>query len=90
MDPSSTSSSVVQFLKDYWPLLLFGAVVLITVIYAGRRLVHRLGIMGELMGFLAKRKLWWMIPMMAAMLLIALVIFLATATPAGVFIYPLF
>ena len=51
--------------------------------------VSRLGIFGELMRFLWMRKLWWLIPMIVALVVFgALIIF--GSTPAGQFIYSLF
>ena len=52
--------------------------------------VSRLGIVGELMTFLWRAKMWWLIPMVVALLIFAVVLALATATPAGPMIYTLF
>ena len=49
----------------------------------------RLGIFAELFAFLWRRKLWWLIPMMAVIVLFALMIMLGSATPLGPFIYTL-
>lgn len=50
----------------------------------------RLGVLGELMGFLWRRKLYWMIPLVAFLILFAVVIILASTGPGGAFIYTLF
>lgn len=52
--------------------------------------VSRLGIVGELMVFLWRAKMWWLIPMVVALLIFAVVLILATASPAGPMIYTLF
>jgi hypothetical protein len=48
------------------------------------------GIAGEIMQFLWARKLWWLIPMVAMLLLIGLVLIFATSSGALPFLYPLF
>ncbi|NJL93562.1 MAG: hypothetical protein HC915_07445 [Anaerolineae bacterium] len=53
-------------------------------------LVSRLGIVGELMAFLWRAKMWWLIPMVVALLVFAVILILATASPAGPMIYTLF
>ena len=50
----------------------------------------RLGILGELLAFLWRRKLYWMLPMVITLLVFALLIMLGGSSPAGVFIYTLF
>ena len=50
----------------------------------------RMGVMGELLAFLWKRKLYWMLPMVITLLVFALLIMLGSASPAGAFIYTLF
>ena len=52
--------------------------------------VSRLGIAGELLRFLWARKLWWLIPMMLALLVFVAFILLGASGPAGHFIYSLF
>lgn len=44
----------------------------------------------ELMYFLWKRKLWWLVPMLVVLLMFAGLIALGTATGLGPFIYTLF
>ena len=48
------------------------------------------GIVGELLSFLWKRKLWWLIPMVAVLLLFGLLLIFASASGVGPFIYTLF
>lgn len=50
----------------------------------------RMGILGELMAFLWKRKLYWLMPMMVVLLAVALLIVIGSTGPAGAFIYTLF
>ena len=54
-----------------------------------RGLADKVGIAFELLGFLWARRLWWMIPLVAMLLLLALLIAFASATTLGPFIYPL-
>ena len=49
----------------------------------------RLGIVGELLGFLWARKLWWMIPMIVALLLFGAIILLGSSGVLSPFIYSL-
>ena len=53
-------------------------------------ITSRLGILGELMGFLWKRKLFWLIPMLLTLVIFAVIIILGSTGPGGVFIYTLF
>ena len=48
------------------------------------------GTAGELFGFLAKRKLWWLIPMLSVLILFALLLVFAQSSGLGALIYPLF
>lgn len=52
--------------------------------------VMRLGILGELLSFLWKRKLYWLIPLIVTLLVFALLIIVGSAGPGGAFIYTLF
>ena len=49
----------------------------------------RFGIAGELMSYLWSQKLWWMIPLVAMLLVIAALVAFASATAIAPFIYPL-
>ena len=48
------------------------------------------GIVGEVMVFLWQRKLWWLIPMVAVLLLFGLLLIFANASGVAPFIYTLF
>ena len=50
----------------------------------------RVGIVGELFSFLWKRKLWWLIPMIVVIVVFALLLVFAQASPVAPFIYTLF
>ena len=52
--------------------------------------IVRLGVLGELLAFLWKRKLYWMLPMVITLLVFALLIVVGGSSPAGAFIYTLF
>ena len=47
-------------------------------------------IMGELLGFLWKQKLWWLIPMVTVLLLLGILLFFAQGSPLAPFVYTLF
>lgn len=49
----------------------------------------RIGILGSLFSFLWKRKLWWLIPFVAILIIFAVLIVVASVTPLGPFIYAL-
>jgi hypothetical protein len=55
-----------------------------------RSMSSNVGIVGELLSFLWKRKLWWLIPMVAVLLLFGLLLIFASASGVGPFIYTLF
>lgn len=55
-----------------------------------RELGNRLGIAGELLGFLWRSKLWWMTPVVVILVLMGLLIGFGSATGVGPFIYTLF
>ncbi len=50
----------------------------------------RFVILSYLFEFLAKNKLWWMIPMVLLLVLFFLIIILGQSTPLGPFIYTIF
>ena len=52
--------------------------------------LYRFSIAGELMVFLWRRKLWWLVPLVAVMLVFGLLIIFGQSTALGPFIYPLF
>jgi hypothetical protein len=43
----------------------------------------------ELFAFLVHRRAWWMIPIVAGLLMVGLLVIVAQATPLGPFIYSL-
>lgn len=47
-------------------------------------------IVGELMQFLWKQKLWWLIPIVVILLAFGLLLIFAQSSPLGTFIYTLF
>jgi len=51
---------------------------------------NKFSIFTELILFLWKAKLWWMIPMITVMILISMLIILGTSSGLGPFIYTLF
>lgn len=57
---------------------------------AGKRLISKLGIFGELLVFLWKRKLWWMIPMIVILVLFGLLLIFTQSSAVAPFIYTLF
>ena len=52
--------------------------------------VANAGIVGELLVFLWKRKLWWLIPMVVTLLVFGLLLVFAAASGVSPFIYTLF
>lgn len=50
----------------------------------------RMGVLGELLAFFWRRKLYWLIPMMITLLLFAIIIILGNTGVGSVFIYTLF
>ena len=55
-----------------------------------RSMTSNFGVVNELLAFLWKRKLWWLIPMVAILLLFGLLLIFASASGVGPFIYTLF
>lgn len=51
---------------------------------------QRMGIAGELLGFLWARKMWWMIPMVLVLLVFGGLLVTAQSSALGPFIYTLF
>jgi len=49
-----------------------------------------LGVAGELLVFLWQRKLWWLIPMVALLMLFGLFLVFASSSGVAPFIYTLF
>ena len=55
-----------------------------------RSMASNFSVVGELLGFLWERKLWWLIPMVAILLVFGLLLIFASASGIGPFIYTLF
>lgn len=55
-----------------------------------REIKRRTKIVGEFFAFLWEQKLWWMIPMMALLILLAALLIFAQSTALAPFIYTLF
>ena len=55
-----------------------------------RTMAANLGVFAEVLSFLWQRKLWWMIPMVAVLLVFGLLLVFASASGVGPFIYTLF
>lgn len=53
------------------------------------RLKGRFSVVGSLFRFLWQQKMWWMIPLVAVLMLIGTLLILAASTPLGPFIYTL-
>ncbi len=56
----------------------------------GENARNRFGIANELMSFLWQRKLWWLIPMVAVLLVFGGLMITAQSSALGPFIYTLF
>ena len=55
-----------------------------------RKMAINMGVFGEILIFLWKRKLWWMIPMVVVLLSFGMLLMFASASGVGPFIYTLF
>ena len=55
-----------------------------------RDFVARMGVLGELLQFLWRRKLYWLIPMIITLVIFAVLIIVGGASGGGAFIYTLF
>jgi hypothetical protein len=53
-------------------------------------MLTNMGVVSEVLSFLWKRKLWWLIPMVAALLVFGLLLVFATTSGVAPFIYTLF
>ena len=54
------------------------------------RMSANAGVLGALLVFLWKRKLWWLIPMVATLVLCGVLLVFASTSGLGPFIYSLF
>jgi hypothetical protein len=55
-----------------------------------RSMLSNLAVVGELLQFLWRRKLWWLIPMVTVLLIIGILMIFASTSGVGPFIYALF
>lgn len=55
-----------------------------------RGLAANAGVLGEIFAFLAHNKKWWLIPMVALLMVLGLLLVFAAASGIGPFIYTLF
>lgn len=53
-------------------------------------MITNMGVAGEVLVFLWRRKLWWLIPMVTVLLLLGLLLIFATTSGVAPFIYTLF
>ena len=53
-------------------------------------MVDKIGIAGELISYMWRRKMWWMIPIVSVLLIMGLLIAFGSASGVGPFIYTLF
>jgi hypothetical protein len=50
----------------------------------------RMGVLGELLAFFWRRKLYWLVPMIITLLAFAVIIIIGSSPVGSMFIYPLF
>jgi hypothetical protein len=55
-----------------------------------RSMTSNVAVVGELLGFLWRQKLWWLIPMVSVLLALGLLLIFASASGIGPFVYTLF
>ena len=55
-----------------------------------RSVKSRSSVVGELLGFLWKQRLWWLMPMVVVLLLFGLLLIIGQSSPIAPFIYTLF
>jgi len=55
-----------------------------------RGMASNLGVVAELFGYLWQRRLWWLIPMVALLMLFGVLLVFASTSGIGPFIYTLF
>ena len=53
------------------------------------RVGERASTVGELLGFIWERKLWWMVPILVVLVLLSIMIALAHTSAAAPWMYPL-
>jgi len=52
--------------------------------------INKIGIMKELLGFIWRRKFWWLIPMILVLLFVGAIMVFLQGSALAPFIYPLF
>jgi len=57
---------------------------------AMRSFISRLGILGELLGFFWKRRMFWLLPMIVVLVLVTGLIMLGSSTGLGPLVYSIF
>lgn len=55
-----------------------------------RSMASNFGVVGELLSYLWEQRMWWLVPMVAVLLIFGLLLIFATASGIGPFIYTLF
>jgi hypothetical protein len=55
-----------------------------------RDAVRRLGVVGDLLTFLWRERLWWMIPLFVALAVVAALVVLGSSPAVAPFVYTLF
>ena len=55
-----------------------------------RDAVRRMGVVGDLLAFLWRERLWWMIPILIALVLVAVLVVLGSNPAVAPFVYVLF
>lgn len=55
-----------------------------------KKFLHRYSVIAELLSFFWKEKLWWMIPMIVILILLAVLMVFAQGSPVAPFIYTIF
>ena len=55
-----------------------------------RSMSSNFGVVGELLSYLWKQRMWWLVPMVAVLLIFGLLLIFASASGIGPFIYTLF
>lgn len=54
------------------------------------RMVNSASVLGELLHFFWKQRLWWLIPMVTLLLLFGILLLVAQSSPLAPFVYTLF
>ncbi len=55
-----------------------------------QKFYNRSATISELFGFFGQHKLWWMFPMLVAVIMVGLMMMFVNASPLMPFVYPLF